>query len=212
VATNGGITLWADLQGTTLYVAANDAGEGNDHFIYLASPPGAMQNANWQKAGQIAAWSAFLADENNNDYESWFDAAPGAQAATGANGGVLEGTIDLVAEFGSMPTQVHLAVGVYGTNDNGVLVSSAQVPAAVVANGNIEADEYVVLDLSIFAPPGDCPGDVNGDGDTNSSDFVILAGNFGSAVPPNTGGDLNGDGLVNASDFVILAGDFGCGG
>jgi hypothetical protein len=60
--------------------------------------------------------------------------------------------------------------------------------------------------------PVACPGDINGDGDTNAADFVILAGNFGSGVPANTGGDLNGDGLVNAADFVILAGDFGCNG
>jgi hypothetical protein len=60
--------------------------------------------------------------------------------------------------------------------------------------------------------PVACPGDINGDGDTNAADFVILAGNFGSVVPANTGGDLNGDGLVNAADFVILAGDFGCSG
>jgi hypothetical protein len=58
--------------------------------------------------------------------------------------------------------------------------------------------------------PGECAGDVNGDGDTNAADFTILAGNFGASVAPNTSGDLNGDGIVNAADFTILAGDFGC--
>jgi len=211
IASNGGLTLWADLQGTTLYVATNDAGEGNDHFIYLANPPGSLRAANWDKAGQIANWSAFLADENNNDYESWFDAAPGAQAATGPNGGVLEGTIDLVSEFGSMPTEVYLAVGVYGNNDGGALVFGSQVPASVNNNGNIDASEYVLLDLSIFAPPTECDGDVNGDGDTNVADFNILASHFGQTVAPNTSGDLTGDGQVNVADFNILAGDFGCG-
>ena len=62
----------------------------------------------------------------------------------------------------------------------------------------------------LLTPVPACAGDVNGDGVTNAADFTVLAGNFGSAVPPNTGGDLNGDGLVNAADFVILAGDFGC--
>jgi hypothetical protein len=70
-------------------------------------------------------------------------------------------------------------------------------------------ESYVIFGR---APAPACAGDINGDGDTNASDFVILAGNFGSVVTPNTGGDLNGDGLVNAADFVILAGDFGCGG
>lgn len=62
-----------------------------------------------------------------------------------------------------------------------------------------------------LAPPSLCPGDVNGDGLTNVLDFNILAGNFGSSVPPNTQGDLNGDGTVSAPDFNVLAGDFGCG-
>jgi hypothetical protein len=64
---------------------------------------------------------------------------------------------------------------------------------------------------SLTLTPSSCPGDINTDGDTNAADFVILAGNFGAAVAPNTSGDLNGDGIVNAADFVILAGDFGCG-
>ena len=73
-------------------------------------------------------------------------------------------------------------------------------------------DTRVLFDnFTIFAitTPA-CAGDINGDGLTNAADFTILAGNFGSAVLPNTDGDLNGDGLVNAADFVILAGDFGC--
>jgi len=75
-------------------------------------------------------------------------------------------------------------------------------PNARVSSG----ESYIVFGRA----PIVCAGDVNGDGPTDAADFVILAGNFGSAVPTNTGGDLNGDGLVNAADFVILAGDFGC--
>jgi len=61
------------------------------------------------------------------------------------------------------------------------------------------------------APPPACPGDVNGDGFTNTSDFNILAGNFGGGPGlTRAQGDLSGDGFVNTSDFNILAGDFGC--
>jgi len=60
------------------------------------------------------------------------------------------------------------------------------------------------------APPTECDGDVNGDGDTNVADFNIVASHFGQTVAPNTNGDLTGDGLVNVADFNILAGDFGC--
>ena len=75
-------------------------------------------------------------------------------------------------------------------------------------NANADAGEcYIVFGRA----PDPCAGDVTGDGITNAADFTMLAGSFGSAVPPNTSGDLNGDGLVNAADFTILAGDFGCG-
>lgn len=70
------------------------------------------------------------------------------------------------------------------------------------------------LDIGAYEAPAStptaCPGDVNGDGFTQSADFVILAGNYGNAVVPGTGGDLSGDAFVNSADFVILAGDFGC--
>jgi hypothetical protein len=76
-------------------------------------------------------------------------------------------------------------------------------PTTAIAPGEGQWFGFTVV------PPA-CVGDINGDGDTNASDFVILAGNFGASVFPFTDGDLNGDGLVNAGDFVILAGDFGC--
>jgi len=61
--------------------------------------------------------------------------------------------------------------------------------------------------------PCDCAGDINGDGNTNTSDFNILAGSFGQGNPnckTHAQGDLNCDGVVNTSDFNILAGNFGC--
>ena len=106
------------------------------------------------------------------------------------------------------------------------LVASPPLPGQTFFDVHIEAvvpstsgatqvlGMQLMTDLAGYSrplPPTPCIGDINGDGFTNAADFVILAGAFGSVVPPNTGGDLNGDGLVNAADFVILAGDFGCG-
>ena len=103
VAANAGRHLYAALDGDVLYVATEDAGEGNDVFIYLADVPGPLTAANWAKAGLVAAWDAYLADENDNDYEGWFDATGSHDAATGANGGVLEGILNLAQEFGELP-------------------------------------------------------------------------------------------------------------
>ncbi|MCA9310204.1 MAG: hypothetical protein KDA21_03305, partial [Phycisphaerales bacterium] len=212
VASNGGLHLYAGVIGTTLYVATEDAGEGQDHFIYVASPPGALVSANWAKAGQIAQWEAFLADENDNDYEGWFDAPAGAVAVTGANGGVLEGTMDLAAAFGSMPAQVYLAVGVYQTQDGGTLLSGFQVPPTVNGDGNIDAAEYVAVDIASItvSPPGPCsPGDADGNGMVNFDDLNEVLGHWGQSVSAFTSGDVDGNGLVDFEDLNAVLGDWG---
>ncbi|MFN0138225.1 MAG: carbohydrate binding domain-containing protein [Phycisphaerae bacterium] len=213
IASNGGMSLWAGVVGDVLYVATNDAGEGNDHFIYLALTPAALRAANWAKAGQIAGWDAFLADENNNDYESWFDATGTRQAATGANGGVLEGTLNLREEFGSLPTQIYAAVGAYASADGGALVPSKQVPASVNGNGNgnIDASEYVLIDLVELAgnAPVPCPEDLNGDEQINLSDLSILLANFGASSATPEQGDTDGDGDVDLTDLSRVLAIFG---
>lgn len=45
--------------------------------------------------------------------------------------------------------------------------------------------------------------DVNGDGEVNIQDLVIVANAIGEAEP-----DLNGDGIVNVQDLVIVANAF----
>jgi hypothetical protein len=201
VAANGSRHLYAALNGDTLYVATEDAGEGNDVFIYLADAPGPLTAANWAKAGQIAEWDAFLADENDNDYESWFDATGTNQAATGANGGVLEGILNLAQEFGSLPAQIYLAVGVYATANGGALVASQQVPASVIANGNIEAAEYFLLQLVVT------PGDYDRDGDVDDADYNVWRSTFGSASDLRA--DANGDGKVDTADYVVWRKNYG---
>jgi hypothetical protein len=216
LTTNAGLFLRAALSGDVLYVAAPDAGEGNDHFIYLAGQagPGPLQAANWAKAGQVSRWDAFLADENNNDFEGWFDATGTRAAATGGNGGVLEGTINLREEFGGvMPTRVYVALGAFGTNDGGALVPAAQVPPAVVSNGTLEASEWYTLDLSIFAPPPPppepCAGDADGSGAVNFDDVSSVLGNFGATGAAPLAGDADHDGGVDFDDVVAVLGNFG---
>ncbi|MCC7476555.1 MAG: hypothetical protein IT425_14280 [Pirellulales bacterium] len=195
VAANGSRHLYAALSGSTLYVATEDAGEGNDVFIYLADVPGSLVSANWAKAGQIAQWDAYLADENSNEYESWFDAAGTAQAATGANGGVLEGVIDLLGEFGSMPEQLRLAVGAFANPDGGALVPSQQVPASVNGNSNLDAAEYLVLHIIAG------PGDYNRDGHVDAADYNLWRATFGS--PADLRADGNSNGVIDSADYAI---------
>ncbi len=206
VATRNGKSLWAAESDGVLYIATDETG-GEDTFIYIAGEngPGALQQANWAKAGQVAAWEAFLAREGDNGWNGWFDAA-GSIGNT--SGSVLEGTIDLATEFGSMPAQVHLAVGVFISADGFSVIPSRQIPAPVVSDADITADEFAVFDLEPDAPV--CPGDATGDGAVSALDVSAVLSAFGtSGHAPFSNGDVTGDGAVTALDISAVLSNFG---
>ncbi|MCA9244739.1 MAG: hypothetical protein KDA32_12325, partial [Phycisphaerales bacterium] len=212
IADNGGSQLYAAVRNGVLYVAANDAGEGRDHFIFIARTPGALRAAPWAKSGQVADWDAFLADENDNDYEGWFDAPAGAaaQAATGANGGVLEGVFDLDGAFGAIPDEMWLAFGPYATADGGALSATRQAPGSLDSDGNIQSAEFVRLSLA--APP--LIGDVDGDGCVSLGDLAGLLAAFGACDGDTTyvaTADFDNDDCITLGDLAGLLGAFGSG-
>ncbi len=170
-AENSGMSLYYKFDGRYLYVATWDAGEGQDHFIFIVTNPSPAVSAPapWSKSGQVPAWSAYLADENDSTFAGWFNAsgsqiADTSQARSAAyfeNGGRIEGVIDLAAILGSGFTQaVYLAVAPYSTTNGGSLQSSWQVPAGN-GDGNLwGSSEFFQL----------APGDSDGDGVNNSAD------------------------------------------
>ena len=150
---NNGMVLYGAVRGTTLYVATWSPGTSgtNDHFIFVTDQilPSATAAAPWAKAGTVAvnANKPFLASESQNSYVSWFvnTAAtnwPCAKSST--TSGALEGTLDLVAAFGALPTNLYLCVAAYQTANNGAL--AAQSPAG--AGPNLDPDEFFVLPIS----------------------------------------------------------------
>ncbi len=195
-----GISLHWKLIGDQLYLATEDAGEGADVFIYLAEQAGELVAANWGKTGQVAQWDAFLADENDNDYESWFDHAGAVEAMTGANGGVLEGVIDLGDEFGEMPDEIQVAVAHFATADSGALM---QVLAAINANGSVDAGEYLTI---VLATPT-LGGDYNDDGVVDAADYTVWRDNYNSTSQLDADG--NNDGMVDFADYQIWRDNFG---
>jgi hypothetical protein len=208
LVSQNGMHLWAGLKGSLLYLATEDAGEGNDHFILLAANPGAPRAAMWAKAGTVAGWDAFMADENGNDYESWFDVDNNAatQVMTGANGGVLEGTIDLAQEYGSttLPEAIYVAVGAYATADGGALVRSVQVPPSLNNDGNIDANEYLRIPLCSLLAGGcarPCAADFNQDGGVDGADVVAF---FLAWESGDSAADVNEDGGVDGSDVGLF--------
>jgi len=60
--------------------------------------------------------------------------------------------------------------------------------------------------------PVRCPGDLDGDGDTDQSDLGILLADWGCDDPVNgCAGDLDGDDDTDQADLGILLADWGCG-
>jgi hypothetical protein len=63
----------------------------------------------------------------------------------------------------------------------------------------------------IVGPPP-CPGDLDGDGVRNVTDFGLFADAYGSSLGDanyNPDADLDGDGSVNVTDFSLFAAVFG---
>ena len=175
-----GMTLYAAIRGSTLYVATGSPGTTgpNDHFVLvsdqiLGSP---TTGAPWAKSGTIAipATKVMLTGESQGTYAGWQNI--NGSSATASNqaikapttAGQLQGTINLVQTFGSMPSTLYLCALKYTTADGGALVT--QAPAPVVSNGNVEASEFLALPITAIA-------DNNGDGVLDQLDpalgFVI---------------------------------------
>lgn len=131
LAAASGMTLYAALRGTRLYVATWTPGTNgpNDHFIFVTDQllPTTNAAAPWAKSGKtaVATSKPFLAGESAGSYVGWFNAPAGSQAVKSpVNGAALEGTIDLLAAFGTLPANIYLCSAAYQTADGGALASS----------------------------------------------------------------------------------------
>lgn len=165
-ARGGGQTLWAAQSNQYLYVATQDAGEGSDAFLFLATAPDALTNAApWDKTGTACAYDAFLADENDNNYSHGFaedglaaDIAMVRTATPWCNGAVLEGVIDLSAYYGgNVPDSIGLAAARYANGPAGALVAASQCPAGN-GDGNLDPGELFEIQLDdVSGPAGPAP-------------------------------------------------------
>ncbi len=145
---SSGMVLYGALRGTTLYVATWSTGTSgpNDHFILVSDQllPSATAAAPWAKTGNVAADTSkpFLASESLNTYVAWFQAPASSLAyKSAADSGALAGTIDLVAAFGCLPTNIYLCAAAYQTADGGIL--AAQCPAGTAPD--IDPGEFFVI-------------------------------------------------------------------
>jgi hypothetical protein len=159
--TSPGMTLYAAVRGTILYVATWSPGDYagsnslNDHFIIVANQLSPMTNAfpTWSKVGSntVAGATPFLGGESTDTYVGWQTingttvTASNQAIKAATNAGQMQGTIDLVQQFGSMPSTLYLCAAAYNTTNGGALV--AQAPAGN-GNGNIESNEFLAVPVA----------------------------------------------------------------
>jgi len=151
VASNGGLHLYADWDGTYLYVAMEGVGATSslDHFVILGVDLAPAVSAPWAKAGTVAERTLYLGNEDSNNWRGWFNAGESVVTTDvqSASGGYLEGLVKLGTHLGSpLPAGVYLAAAAYASPDGGSL--AAQAPGGN-DDGNVDAAEYVYFPLVV---------------------------------------------------------------
>jgi hypothetical protein len=187
------MTLYAAVRGTKLYVATWFAGQqnGNDHFVLVSDQllPAATTPLlqGWTKNGTAAIpqTAAVLCMESTNGWNGWQRHNATGSALTGnstANpSGQLEGVIDLIEVFGSVPQKLYLAAIAVQTSNGGALVAQAP-PASGVANGNLEPAEFLAVPVAALR---DSVGD-------NRLDALVPERKFRAAIAPIEPGGNSG--------------------
>jgi len=199
IGQNNGYALYAGVRGTTLYLAAPRAVEGNDHFIFLAQTPGTLRSAPWDKLGQVANWSAYIGNEESNGWVGWFEAGGANQVIAGT---WIEATIDLVGEFGSAPANIHLAFAPYSSPNGGTIFPFSQVPASINGNNHIDAAEYAQINVQSITI-GCFTLDLDRDCDVDADDTAFFANCLaGPDAPSCNSADLDSDGDVDLADYA----------
>ncbi len=150
IATNGAMSLFTAVHGATLYVAARSASTNgpNDHFIFVTEAVSPLGPAPWSKSGQVAFDifnKPYLGQKGTTNVISWSNGGTSATCAAAAStNGYMEGTINLVQVFGSVPQTLYVAFAPYAVGTGGALVSASQVPAGN-GNGTIESNEFIAV-------------------------------------------------------------------
>lgn len=152
---NPGMVIYAAVRGQRLYVSTwspgdGDSGFGSDHHLLISDVllASATTPNPWAKAGLMAipGNKPYLAGESTSTYASWFNTKGATTLFKGRiNNLQLEGSIDLAAEFGTVPATIYLAAIAFATFDgNGI---NGQAPAGN-GNNNIEPSEFIAVPVA----------------------------------------------------------------
>ncbi|MEM9081032.1 MAG: alpha-amylase family glycosyl hydrolase [Verrucomicrobiota bacterium] len=144
---DNGMRLWAAVRGNKLYFATWSATGGTqDHFVLCTANFGNPESHPWAKDGQLNfffggwPWLAAEGDPTSSPFATLNNGGTSGSFAQGPAGQVLEGEIDLVEVFGSVPDILYLAALAYGDNDGDGI--AGQSPTPWTLDNNLEVMEY----------------------------------------------------------------------
>ncbi len=144
--------IWAAVNGDNLYVATwgvGESGGNNDHFIYVTDELGSASDPapGWNKAGLVffdTSSDPYLTAEGENDWEGWNNITADAENGTGS--GKLEGEINLINAFGSVPEAVYIAAVAYATTNSGGI--NSQGPYSWNGDNNLDITEFLRVPIA----------------------------------------------------------------
>jgi len=228
----------AAAKGNNLYIATygvSESGGGNDHFLYVTDELGDASDPapGWSKAGLVffdTASKPYLTAEGENDWEGWNNISG---KAANANGGALEGEINLVDAFGSLPEAVYVAAVSFATGENDSGKINSQGPYVWESGDppNVDIMEFQRVPLASIRDE-DLDGYFDGGrpqmwtvvgGNTNDANYGLrrvfineLVGDSTDItviLEPNPGGtnqvsDVELFSNINRRDFAVMEEDF----
>ena len=164
---------------------------------------------------QDSPWFHNYIDGSDEPYRTYVN----ADGTEGMNGFVYDGWIRLGEFDGEAQAAGEALLGFvqsFGSNINAIRQRNGSSYGRVMLAGNLARNLRFTVDrqdvpsgvVSAQLRAANLTGDLDRDGTTGYSDFLVLSANFGAKDTNHELGDLDRDGVVGFSDFLILSASF----